>query len=58
MKKHKILNTNNLINLFLLVFLVFPLTIKSQNMSIFGNVIDTLNNSSDSMTYVSGCVVS
>ena len=45
MKKHKILNTNNLINLFLLVFLVFPLTIKSQNMSIFGNVIDTLNNS-------------
>ena len=45
MKIYKILNINILIKLFLLLILASPLTFKSQNMSIFGNVIDTLNNS-------------
>jgi hypothetical protein len=46
MKEHKLLNINILTKIFLLFFLVFPLTFTAQNMTIFGNVIDTLNNSS------------
>ena len=46
MKEHKLLNINILTKIFILFFLVFPLTFTAQNMTIFGNVIDTLNNSS------------
>ena len=46
MKERKLLTINILTKIFLLFFLVFPLTFTAQNMTIFGNVIDTLNNSS------------
>ena len=45
MKLHKLLDNNILIKIFLLFILAFPLTFTAQNMTIFGNVIDTLNNS-------------
>ena len=45
MKVHKLLVNNILIKILLLFILAFPLAFTAQNMTIFGNVIDTLNNS-------------
>ena len=45
MKLYKLLDNNILIKIFLLFILAFPLAFTAQNMTIFGNVIDTLNNS-------------
>ena len=44
MKYIKTLEYNILIKIIVLILLVSPFTFKSQNMSIFGNIIDTLNN--------------
>ena len=44
MKYVKTLEYLILIKIIVLILLVFPDNFKSQNMSIFGNVIDTLNN--------------